>query len=172
MYSILLLPVLKCFRSSHACHVCSVVFLPVFKCFRSSHACHMCSVVFLPVFKCFRSSHACHMCSVLFLSVYSLFKCFRSSHACYMCSVQFLPVQSLLTCFRSSLTRFVDFVSLFLTNSSSDSKPLLRFIAFSGSPTAVHRAFLSSMRRHTHSHKLTSSCALRYYTVGIPFSDA
>ena len=30
----------------------------------------------------------------------------------------------------------------------------------------------SSMRRHGHSHKLTSSRAPRYYTVGIPFSDA
>ena len=99
-------------------------------------------ILLLHVLKCFRSSHACHMCFVLFLPVYSLFKSFRSSHACHMCSVLFLPVQSLLTCFRSSLTRFVDFVSLFLTNSSSDSKAFLRFIAFSGSPTAVHRAFL------------------------------
>ena len=36
--------------------------------------------------------------------------------------------------------------------------------------------FLSSMQRHGHrhrrSHKLTYSRALRYYTVGIPFSDA
>ena len=32
--------------------------------------------------------------------------------------------------------------------------------------------FFSSMRRHGHSHKLTCSCALWYYTVGIPFSDA
>ena len=47
--------------------------------------------------------------------------------------------------------------SLSLTNnSSSDSKAFLRFIAFSGSPTAVHRPL----------H------ALRYYTVGIPFSTA
>ena len=86
------------------------------------------------------------MCSVLFLAVYSLFKCFRSSHACHMCSVLFLPVQSLLTCFRSSITRFADIVSLFLSfltnNSSSDSKAFLRFITFSGSPTAVHRTFL------------------------------
>ena len=80
-----------------------------------------------------------HMCSVLFLPVYSLFKCFRSSHACHMRPVLFLPVQSLLTCFRSSLTRFADFVSLFLTNNSSDSKA---FLHFSGSPTAVHSAFL------------------------------
>ena len=44
------------------------------------------------------------------------------------------------------------------------------FIAFSGSPTAVHRAFLfKSMQRHGHSYKLTSSRALQYYTEGIPF---
>ena len=51
---------------------------------------------------------------------------------------------SLLTCFRSSFTPFSDFVSLsFLTNnSSSDSKTFLRFYSFSGSPAAVHRAFL------------------------------
>ena len=41
-------------------------------------------------------------------------------------------------------------------NSSSDSKAFLRFIAFSGSPTAVHCPL----------H------ALRYYTVGIPFWTA
>ena len=61
-------------------------------------------------------------------------------------------------------------LSLFphLYNSSSDSKVFQRFIAFSGSPTAVHRVLsFSSMRRHGHSHKLTSSLALRYCTVSI-----
>ena len=33
-------------------------------------------------------------------------------------------------------------LSFVTNNSSSDSKAFLRFIAFSGSPTAVHRAFL------------------------------
>ena len=33
-------------------------------------------------------------------------------------------------------------LSFLTNNSSSDSKAFLRFIAFSGSPTAVHRAFL------------------------------
>ena len=97
----------------------------------------------------------------------------RSCHACQMCLVLFLPVQSLLTCFRSSLTRFADLSLSFPTNNpSSDNKAFLRFIAFSGSPTAVHCAFLSSMRRHGHSHKLISSRAPQYYTVRIPFSDA
>ena len=75
-----------------------------------------------------------------------------SVYAHHMCLVLFLPVQSLLTCFRSSLTHFVDFVS---NNSSSDSKlkAFLRFLVFSGSPTAVNRPL----------H------ALLYYTVGIPF---
>ena len=49
-------------------------------------------------------------------------------------------------------------------NPSSDSKAFLCFTAFSGSPTAVHCAFLSSMRRHGHSHKLISSRAPQYYT--------
>ena len=67
-----------------------------------------------------------------------------------MCLVLFLPLQILLTCFRSFLTRFADFVS---NNSSSDTNAFLRFIAYSGFPTAVHRPL----------HEL------RYYTVGIPF---
>ena len=44
--------------------------------------------------------------------------------------------------FQESLTHFADFVSFLTNNSSSDSKAFLRFIAFSGSPAAVHRAFL------------------------------
>ena len=72
-----------------------------------------------------------------------------NDHKC-LCLVLFLPVQSLLTCFRSFLTHFVHFVT---NNSSSDTKAFLRFITFSGFPTAVH-------------HPLH---ALRYYTVGIPF---
>ena len=71
-------------------------------------------------------------------------------YAYHMCLVRFLPVQSLLMCFRSFLSRFADFVS---NNSSSDTKAFLRFIVFSGSPTAVYRPLP----------------ALRYYTVGIPF---
>ena len=58
-----------------------------------------------------------------------------------MCSVVFLPVYSLLKYFKSSLTCFVDFVS-FVTITFSDSKAFQRFIVFSGSPTAVHHAFL------------------------------
>ena len=46
-------------------------------------------------------------------------------------------------------------LSLSLHNSSSDSKAFLHFIAFSGSPTAVHCAFLVSMQRHGHSHQLS-----------------
>ena len=44
-----------------------------------------------------------------------------------------------------SLTRFADFVS---TNCSSDSKAFLRFVAFSGSPTAVYRP-LHALQSHT-----------------------
>ena len=56
-------------------------------------------------------------------------------------------------------------LSFVTNNSSSDSKVFLRFIAFSGSPTAVHHV----MQIHGHSYKLTASHALRYCTVGIPF---
>ena len=74
----------------------------------------------------------CIVCSnvsdVLMLAI-----CVRfCSYLCKACSC---------TCFRSSLTCFADFFS-FLINSSSDSKAFQRFIAFSGSPTAVQRAFL------------------------------
>ena len=58
-----------------------------------------------------------------------------SVYAYHMCLVLFLPLQSLLTCFRSFLTRLADFVP---NNSSSDIKAFLRFIVFSGSPTAVY----------------------------------
>ena len=116
------------FRSSHACHdMCSVLLFPVyslFKCFRSSHACHMCLVLFLPVyslFKCSRSSHACHVfdsvldCSILFLTVQSLqslFKCFRCSHGCHVFG-SVLACATSAHAFRRSLTRFADFVCLF-----------------------------------------------------------
>ena len=107
-----------------------------------------------------------------------------------MCLVLFLPVQSLITCFRSSLTRFADFCRSLLsliTRSSSDSKASLRFIAFSGFPTAVHRAFLCFDAKawpqsqtdlftcttvlhcgHTFLRRIRRS-NLRYCTVDIPF---
>ena len=58
----------------------------------------------------------------------------------------------------------------FLTNTcnpSSDSKAFLRFYVslHSQAPQQQYTVlFFSSMRRHGHSHKLTSSHALRYYT--------
>ena len=60
-------------------------------------------------------------------------------------------------CSRVSETLSLALLTLSLTNNSSpDSKAFLWFIAFSGSPTAVH-------------HLLH---ALQYYTVGIPFWTA
>ena len=60
-------------------------------------------------------------------------------------------------CSRVSEALLLALQTLSLTNiSSSDSKVFLRFIVFSGSPTAVH-------------HSLQ---ALQYYTVGIPFWTA
>ena len=63
-------------------------------------------------------------------------------------------------------------LSFLTNNSSSDSKAFLRFIVFSGSPTAVHRAFLFFDAKAWPQSQTDSSCALRYYSVGIPFSDA
>ena len=54
-----------------------------------------------------------------------------------------------------------------------DSKAFLRFIAFSGSPTAVHRAFLFfDAKAWPQSQTDLFTCTIQYYTVGIPFSDA
>ena len=49
------------------------------------------------------------------------------------------------------------------------SQAFLRFIVFSDSSTAYTMLSFSSMWRHGHSPKLTSSRALQYCTVGIPF---
>ena len=116
---------------------------------RRSSACD-CACVLTRIDHCLvnnRSCHACQMCLVL----------------CKVCS---RVSEALLLVLRTLSLSFPT------NNPSSDSKAFLRFIAFSGSPTAVHCAFLSSMRRHGHSHKLISSRAPRYYTVRIPFSDA
>ena len=75
----------------------------------------------------------CIVCSnvsevlVFAICVDSVLACAKPAHACV--SEALLPALRTL-----SLS--------FLTNSSSDSKAFLRFIAFSGSPTAVHCAFL------------------------------
>ena len=92
---------------------------------------------------CFRSSHACHVCSVVFLPVYSLFKCFRTSHACHLCSILLLPVQSLLMHVFQKLSYLLCGFCLSLSSLAlPHSKAFQHFMAFSGSPTAVHRAFL------------------------------
>ena len=108
------------------------------------------------------------MCLVVFLPVYSLFTqkiswlmlaicVWFCSCLCKACSCM---------CFRSSLTCFADFLSL-----SSLTLPQ-RVRLFNISLQAPQQQYtvlsFSSMRRHSHSHKLTSSRALRYYTVGIP----
>ena len=98
----------------------------------------------------------------------------RSCHACRMCLVLFLPAQSLLMCFRSSLTRFADRLTLcFPTNNpSSDSKAFLRFIAFSGSPTAVHRAFLFFDAKAWPQSQTDLFTCTTVLHCGITFSDA
>ena len=120
---------------------------------RRSSACD-CTCVLTRIDHCLvnnRSCHACQMCLVLFL------------YLCKVCSR--VSSEALLLVLRTLSLSFPT------NNPSSDSKAFLCFIAFSGSPTAVHCAFLSSMRRHGYSHKLISSRAQRYYTVHIPISD-
>ena len=60
----------------------------------------------------------------------------------------------------------------FLNNSSSDRLFYVSLRSQAPKQQYTVLSFSSAMRRHGHSHKLTSSRALRYYTVGIPFSDA
>ena len=86
----------------------------------------------------------------------SVLACAKSAH---VSQNLLLALQTLPICFVTN-------------NSSSDSNTYVHFIAFSGSPMALQRASFSSIRSHDHSHKLTSSHTLRYYTVCIPFSDA
>ena len=74
-------------------------------------------------------------------------------------------------CFRSSLTRFADFVSLSSLITLPQTVRLFYVSLRSQAPKQQYTvlSFSSAMRRHGHSHKLTSSRALRYYTVDIPF---
>ena len=95
------------------------------------------------------------MCSVVFLPVYSQFKGFRRSHVCHMCL--FLPVQSLLI--HEALLPALRTLSL-----SSLTLPqtvrLYNVSLLSQAPQQQYTVLsFSSMRRHVHSHKLTSSCA-------------
>ena len=125
---------------------------------------------------CWRVSEALMlaMCSVVFMPVYSLFRCFRSSHTCHMCLILFLPVQSLLMHVFQKLSYLL--CGLCLSLSSLTLPQTVRLFNISLCSQAPQQQYtvlsFSSMRRHGHSHKLTSSRALRYYTVGIPFSDA
>ena len=74
-------------------------------------------------------------------------------------------------CFRSSLTRFADFVSLSSLITLPQTVRLFYVSLRSQAPKQQYTvlSFSLAMRRHGHSHKLTSSRALRYYTVDIPF---
>ena len=135
-----------------------------------SYACFMYSIVLPYVFgsvlacllsvQVFQNLSYCHMCSVLFLPVYCLFKCFRICHTAIcvrFCSCLFIVCSNVsedlmcLVLFLSLLMYVFQKLSYslcrlclsFLTNSSSDSKAFLHFIAIpASSTTAVHRAFL------------------------------
>ena len=113
------------------------------ECLKSSHACHMCYFCSCLCIVCWNVSEAlmlATMCLFVFLPVYGLFNCFRRSHACQ------IVFGSVLACAKSAHAFLKLSYSLrrlsFLNNSSSESKAFLCFIAFSGSPTAVHHAFL------------------------------
>ena len=98
-------------------------------------------------------------------------KYFRRSHACHMCSILFLSVQSLLMHVFQKLSYLLCGLCLSLCSLTLPQTIRLFNISLrsSGSATTVHRAFLFfDVNRHGHSHKLTSSHALWYYTVGIP----
>ena len=83
------------------------------------------------------------MCSVVFLPVYSVFTMFQISCLPYVFNSVLACAKPAHACVSEALLPALRTLSLsFLTNSSSDSKAFQHFIAFSGSPTAVHRAFL------------------------------
>ena len=89
---------------------------------RRSSACD-CTCVLTRIDHClvnYRSCRACQMCSVFVLT------CAKSAHVFQKLSYSLCGLR----------------LSFPTNNSSSDSKAFLRFIAFSGSQTAVHRAFL------------------------------
>ena len=96
-------------------------------------------------FKCFRTSHACHMCSVVFLPVYNLFKIFQK--------ISCLPYvfNSVLACAKPAHAHVSNFqkhsyllcrLCFSLSSLLLPQTVRLYNIAFSGFPTAVHRAFL------------------------------
>ena len=97
-------------------------------------------------------------------------QCFRRSHARHMCLILFLPVQSLFMHVFQKLSYLQ--CGLFLSLSSLTLPQTVRLFNISLRSQALQQQYtvpsFSSTQRHCHSHKLTSSCALRYYTVGIP----
>ena len=110
----------------------------------------MLAYVFYPAFACIKSVEMFQKLSCLPYAFDSVLACAKPAHA-HVSEALLLALRTL------SLSSF--------TNSSSDSKAFQRFIAFSGSPTAAHRAFLRAKA-------WPQSRALRYYTEGIPSSDA
>ena len=107
------------------------------------------------------------LCTLSCCCLYSLLKCFRSSHACmpYVFTSVLACAKPARACVSEVLLPALQTLSLsFLTNSSTDSKAFQHFIAFSGSPTAVHCAFLFFNAKAWPQSQTDLSCALRYYT--------
>ena len=111
------------------------------------------------------------MCSVLFLPVCSVFKCFRSSHACHICSpFVFACAKSAYVFQKLSYSLCGLCLSLF---SLITLPQTVRVSLHSQAPQQQYTVLsFSLMQRHGYSHKLTSSRALQYYTVGIALIKA
>ena len=102
----------------------------------------LCSCLCIACSKCFRSSHAYHLCSVVFLPWYSLFKMFQKiSCLAYV-------FHSVLACGKPAHACVSEALLPALWTNIS-----LRFQAPQQQYTMLS---FSSMRRHGHSHKLTS----------------
>ena len=84
------------------------------------------------------------MCSFMFLPVYSLFKMFQKiSCLPYVFDSVLACAKPAHACVSEALLPALQTLSLsFLTNSSSDINAFQHFVVFSGSPTAIHHAFL------------------------------
>ena len=101
-------------------------------------------------------------------------QCFRRSHACHMCLILFLPMQSLLMHVFQKLSYLLYGLCGSLSSLTLPQTVRLFIISLRSQAPQQQDTVLSfsSIWRHGHSHKLTSSGALRHYTVGIPFSRA
>ena len=144
--------------------------------FSGSYACFMYSILLLPVYKvCWNVSEAlmlvicARLCSCLCIvcesNVSEALMLAIHVRFCSCLHVQILLVQVF---HKPSFLLYGLCLSL---SSLVPPQTVRRFIVFSGSPTAVHRAFLflRCEGMATVTNWPLNSRALRYYTVGVPF---